>query len=607
MAYPTLKVEIAWTGTIDAGYPTWTDITTYVRSCQITRGRTDDFQNFDTGTAQLVLDNRTRYFDPFYTAGPNYANLVPRKQIRITADPGTGAGYLPIFRGYVAGWPVTWSNAGYDSTVSIDCFDALGLLAAEQLPPDWIGYLRAQYGYYAYYPFDDQPGSLTARSANASNTAATLTGTSGLARFDTLAPGYPWDAKRPTATMTATVQPAFTAIGTVVQYAAGAFISLVNPRPTSDETLWSLGRFQVVNTSTGLVVRAQEAGNTYSYNLGSTYQNFTPFHLILVAASGTAGLYAAYINGVRVTLPAATTSAGGSGYGVSATANVIIQDLFGWGLEAPVLAVSVYDTFAAVNYGYAIANYRETTAAAATRVLSIPSPPLPFTSITSTPEGMTGEMNLGGPLLSVLQKIADTEGGEVFVTKDGTVTFTNRSYAAAQGANPSPLSFTDTGAGLSYRGDMEIRYDADSIRNAVVLSYSGGASYSLTNASSVSSYGVAEQSVDTFAGNLDDAASLAYWYVQTGGVLKPQVSALDVSSNTSNSSWASILGLELMDAIQVTRTPSLGSAFVQKMNVNRIVHDITPDRWRTTLLGSARYTGWFILDVSLLDGPDVLL
>ena len=134
MAYPTPKVEVAFDDGPYVASPTWTDITSYVRGMDTERGRSDDWGNF-YGAATVVLDNRTRRFDPFYTSGVYYGKLLPRRQIRISAVYG-GTTY-PVFRGFIAGWPPSWTDAGYDSTVSLSCFDALGLLSSENLPADW--------------------------------------------------------------------------------------------------------------------------------------------------------------------------------------------------------------------------------------------------------------------------------------------------------------------------------------------------------------------------------------------------------------------------------------------------------------------------------------
>jgi hypothetical protein len=42
------------------------------------------------------------------------------------------------------------------------------------------------------------------------------------------------------------------------------------------------------------------------------------------------------------------------------------------------------------------------------------------------------------------------------------------------------------------------------------------------------------------------------------------------------------------------------------MLINAIDHSITPGDWTMTLTGSTRYTGYFILDKSSINGTDVL-
>ena len=133
MAYPVAKVEIAFNDGPYVASPTWTDITSYAREMSIDRGRDDDWGEF-YGSASVVLDNRTRLFDPFYTSGTYYGKLLPRRQIKISAIYG-GTTY-PVFRGFITGWPPTWTDAGKDSTVTLNCFDALGLLASDSLPAD---------------------------------------------------------------------------------------------------------------------------------------------------------------------------------------------------------------------------------------------------------------------------------------------------------------------------------------------------------------------------------------------------------------------------------------------------------------------------------------
>jgi hypothetical protein len=71
--------------------------------------------------------------------------------------------------------------------------------------------------------------------------------------------------------------------------------------------------------------------------------------------------------------------------------------------------------------------------------------------------------------------------------------------------------------------------------------------------------------------------------------------------------WPKVLSLELLDRFTFVRTPSTGSAVSQDMLLQSIEHRITPGSWEVVVNGSARYTGWFIVGVSLIGGTDVLL
>jgi len=46
------------------------DVTAFVRSVSIRRGRSRELDRFSTGTATVVFNNEDRRFDPLYSAGP---------------------------------------------------------------------------------------------------------------------------------------------------------------------------------------------------------------------------------------------------------------------------------------------------------------------------------------------------------------------------------------------------------------------------------------------------------------------------------------------------------------------------------------------------------
>jgi hypothetical protein len=87
------------------------DVTQYVREFSVQRGRSTTLQKFTAGQANVTLDNRSRIFDPTFTTGTYFGQILPRKQIVIDRDGET------IYTGLVEDW-----NFNYDyRRVPEDC------------------------------------------------------------------------------------------------------------------------------------------------------------------------------------------------------------------------------------------------------------------------------------------------------------------------------------------------------------------------------------------------------------------------------------------------------------------------------------------------------
>ena len=73
---------------------TYTDVSDYVRSVQIKRGRSSELDDFTTGSCQVLLDNRTRIFDPEQipyvylpgTTNGNYLSTPDAAVLDVTGD-----------------------------------------------------------------------------------------------------------------------------------------------------------------------------------------------------------------------------------------------------------------------------------------------------------------------------------------------------------------------------------------------------------------------------------------------------------------------------------------------------------------------------------------
>lgn len=85
MAAPTPALVATWAPTgRKLTYPwTWVDITSYVRSASVRRGRQSELDDIKPGDAKLVLENTNRIFDPANSAGTYYGDLARGRPLRL--------------------------------------------------------------------------------------------------------------------------------------------------------------------------------------------------------------------------------------------------------------------------------------------------------------------------------------------------------------------------------------------------------------------------------------------------------------------------------------------------------------------------------------------
>lgn len=85
---PKFRLEVAWgNDPLDTpGAGEWTDETSYLRHVSTDRGRSNELESYPAGTCDIVLDDRTRRFDPHNVASALYPNVKRRKRVRVTAS-----------------------------------------------------------------------------------------------------------------------------------------------------------------------------------------------------------------------------------------------------------------------------------------------------------------------------------------------------------------------------------------------------------------------------------------------------------------------------------------------------------------------------------------
>lgn len=599
MPYPVPVIEIAFTDGPYVVSPTWTDVTAYVRSMDISRGIPDEWTLQADGSATVVLSNRDRRFDPFNTSGPYYGNLLPRRQIRIRATHG-GTTY-DVFRGFIAGWPPEWTDAGKDSTVTLQCFDALQLLGSSSLPADWSrDYILSQSPRH-YYPCDEPitPYTGTSTLKDYGSIPLDMTTTVSAVNGGELAEGLPGNSVQSSVSSAASSGYATTAANT--NFSVSMWAVMDSTSATSGGTVGAYGWAIGWDPATGryvVTISDQPAGLTRTFTSSNTYDGSQPTH-VAFSFNVTSKALVLMVDGVI----GATTSATAGAIIVIIGENVILgtgqfQQVCVWtGLIAQATVQEIIRRSKAV--------FPETTSARFSRIIAETPFSASLTSVPASPASSVLDITNDAPTaVSELGKVAVSEYAPLFVNKAGTVTLYSQSQIRTQ--TKSIVSQTTYGAGgLSIGTEVQLQYDGDSMRNVSNVEMSGGGVYIQTNLSSVNTYGEAEQYVSTQVSTLADAVDIANIVNGWGGIVYAKASPVSVVLSPSGS-WGTTLALELFERFTLAVAPPTGSTITTPMLVSRIFHSVTPERWFTTLEGSARWAAVFILNTSALGGTDLL-
>lgn len=607
MPYPTAIVEIAFDSGPYVESPTWTDVTSYVRDITTRRGRPDEFQDFGSGSATIVLDNRDRRFDPLNAAGPYAGKLLPRKQIRVRAEiliAGVMQGY-DAFRGYVSGWPVTLTDAGFDSTVTLECFDALGLLATEEIPEDLADTYILSLSPRHYWPLTDpaDPGNPSAYvGLDYGSTPVSMIAESSAALIgnsDGLAEGLPntslYVARNSSFRVTAYESNQGLTNLTITQW--GTYYP-------DDFYILLLARYGdgiIVRYDTNndrYVLGINDGTNLKEYYVAIVIDTGIPHHIALVLNAARTTV-AFYVDGVAQTVTLNSTTAGTSPGPDFALATNRAQQ---YAVFSSQLTASEIQTI----YRLSRNILSETSAARFTRLIGYTSFPSGLTSAPASPVATVGAFTTGGPSVATeLEIVSDSEGGNLYVTKAGVVTMTGRNEFATGTSLTSQATIGTTG--ISIGTALEYRVDAETMRNQLAVGYSGEGSVEVTNAASVSAYGVAGGSITTQLNTSDAAKTLGQFLVGFSKDPAVVISPVDVNVSAVAADWGTVLGLELLDRITLTVQPRTGASFTQQQLIQSIEHRVIPGQWATTLNGSVRFTNPFIIGSSLLGGTDLLL
>lgn len=103
------------------------DITDRLMSASTKRGKSQALDRIDAGNINLTLDNSDRLFDPLYSAGFYFGQLIPGREVRVSCN-----GY-PVIYGFIDDLDIAY-QPNNRSVVSIESSDALKTITTNNLP-----------------------------------------------------------------------------------------------------------------------------------------------------------------------------------------------------------------------------------------------------------------------------------------------------------------------------------------------------------------------------------------------------------------------------------------------------------------------------------------
>lgn len=594
--FPTIAVRIAFANDAFAPAPTWYDVSAYVRSVAITRGRQYELDRAEAGEAVIEMNNTDRRFWPGTVAGPYYLNVLPSKRLQVWAA-WPPAVLADSFTRPADSWVLGYGLLGQDTVLQTAArlgYTEIGTAIWTSVQGDWItSWIDATQGYRVV---------CTSETAN-----DTVVAESGLANAEVECEMV-WSTNA--------------AMWIVARYADADNMLVAGINGTGNLRL--IKRVAGVDTAIDAGGFALGAVNNtqYSIRLAMSGSDLTVYvnDALRITASDAAGSANTKV-GFRLTVAGIAANKPTwnnlSVRAFGATGPVVVYPLHdGWierwdhhfrlaGGYAPVVTVTAvdllkglatYDLNSTAGYASQLSNLR-----IAAVLDDLPG----FSGVRSLDTGQTTVMASGAiantSALEHIRVIEESEGGLFFIGPDGAPTFQQR-HARYQDFSAAQGSFGDTGVLLRYL-DIGIAYDDQQVYNDIRLTRTGGTEQVASDATSKAAYGPHTLQRSGLQ-QTTDAEVLS----QAGYLLgRYKDAALRVASITINprrdtaSLWPRVLlnGISTRIAIDLTAASISGAGY----HIERIEHRYTanPASWRTVWqLSPADAQTYFTLDLSTL-------
>lgn len=597
---PTLIVELSQ-AVPTAADPDWADITADVMSVTTRRGRQKELDRFRAGTFTVTLDNRDADYSPDNPSSPYAGHLKPMRRIRARAI-YLGTTY-PIIDGYIDAIVQEYEGPNNARAV-ITATDAFKVLAAAQLPVSPYAYEVGLDGPAHWWRLDEGVGATVAYDSAADADAAV--------QGATVVTGEPsLIARDPGAAMTGA------AIGDNIRIPAGGgptgtggftveFVIDTGATPSARGRV--LGSVGSAHFEVGIGAFAIGVAPPYmwvgdstvigDYSAGSHVGDGTPHHVAVVREA--AGLLRIYVDGVDRT---------GTITGVGPD-NVVATDLdFGTQrLNVEDVITGTFDELAIYDYPLTAARIAAHAEAVATpwdndtpgeraeRVLDAVGWPADRADLDAGVSTFQSADLGSDNLLGYLHKIAESEFGALFVTRDGIVRLVGRDNLWNR---PESYTFSDdpvdTGH-LPYR-TLTPEFTDALIRNEVTISRFDGVAQTVRDEDSITEYLPHSYTLEGLLHDDDQQSRYAAQLI-VSEYAEPlrRISRLVVNPSEADhisTLFPAVLDLELLDEITVIERPPGSDTITQDSVVEGISHTIRPLNWQTTFQLSPAFSDAF--------------
>lgn len=608
----------------------WVDITEYVVGGSTFIGRQYELDRFQAGSCSLTLAADTRLFDPDWSSGPFYGQLIPMAQLRVWAL-WSGVIY-PVWRGYVTDWGQTVPGADNLVYTTVQASDAFMLLEQIRLPSSaWALEVQrvspslwfrlgetdtvrvsdsSDNGNYGLY--DNCTQGASGLIPNDNDGAVSFTNTSQdrvWIQNPSLIAGYPF-----TFSCMYQIDPG---VGTT-------------SAPYIFTTGGSYGVWITTDSPSGAVLFTISDGtNLRQVYTTSSFSDGKPHHLVCVAASSTSMLI--YVDGTLQTVGTGTSGSGAPAFVASpdgyylgnlGNSTPVSNFIYGFGGADPgtideaviwdgtaLTAAQIATLALAAKSGWD----GDDSGARVTRFLDAIDWPSDLRDILPGISTLgPASWSAGTSALSALQAWADTEYGLFYIDQEGRIVWRSRHARYLDTTSlTSQATFSDDAAdNICYSVEnFELARDETLIRNPVTASRSGGISVTVKNQTLIDTkYGPRTWASPNTEDQKDSAVrDRAVWLLARYQEQTTRLRSMTIHPPANPTYlWPQALGRQIGDKITVKRTPlNLGNTITSTQWIEGIRHKFSPTFWATTFSGSpTEDSAYLVLDdvtLGLLD------